>query len=370
MNYINGKLYESYWKTNELSKDDNNVTLPEPKSIKWNNKELFLQKLKDVQDFLRRLNKFNKIPHINCILCKTKNVTKGFYEINNIRWRDELIHYIEKHNVKPSDKFVDTIFKFQTVPDTESKEIARFKSMVVKKNKLRYIKLNTNQLLIMDALMLHGSYSKKYKDSNSIYRYSEHAGLLDFSNNGLDKIIISGKTERVDAHDMDIFLPKNMLEAYDYEYMFHTHPATPKAGGRVNVGILYEFPSIGDIFHFLEHFNNGVTQGSLVIAPEGMYNIRKKTKGTQIKFDEDELFNTLSNELYLIQKNAIKKYGSNFNDEKFYSVISQDSTYIDMFNKILNNFDLHIDFFSRVKDKVGNWIIEDIYLPVYPMEVN
>ena len=100
--------------------------------------------------------------------------------------------------------------------------------------------------------------------------------LLDFNNSGLEKIIISGNTSRVDANDDVIFLPKNMIDAFDYEYIFHTHPPTPKQGARANVGILYEFPSISDLFHFMDHYNEGKTQGSIVIAPEGMYIIRKK----------------------------------------------------------------------------------------------
>ena len=40
-------------------------------------------------------------------------------------------------------------------------------------------------------------------------------------------------------------------------------------------GILYEFPSISDITHFIEHHNNGKLLGSIIMAPEGIYIIRK-----------------------------------------------------------------------------------------------
>ena len=95
----------------------------------------------------------------------------------------------------------------------------------------------------MDALLQHGSYIKRYNDNNKDFRYSEHMGLLDFNNDGLDKIIVSGKTIRVDEHDNEIYQPDNVVEALDYEYFFHTHPATPRPGGRVDEGILFEFPS-------------------------------------------------------------------------------------------------------------------------------
>ena len=45
------------------------------------------------------------------------------------------------------------------------------------------------------------------------------------------------------------------MDASFYQYLFHTHPPTPKPGGRAGEGIVYEFPSIGDILHFIDHFN-------------------------------------------------------------------------------------------------------------------
>ena len=72
------------------------------------------------------------------------------------------------------------------------------------------------------------------------------------------------------------YLPGDMPEAYEYSFIFHTHP--PEKGGpgsRAPYGILYEFPSSSDLLHFIEHYNNGITIGSLVMTPEGLYNIRK-----------------------------------------------------------------------------------------------
>ena len=65
-----------------------------------------------------------------------------------------------------------------------------------------------------------------------------------------------------------------MIDAVDFEYMFHTHPATPYPGARINEGILYEFPSVSDLFHLIDHHNDGITQGSMIITPEGMYIIK------------------------------------------------------------------------------------------------
>ena len=232
---------------------------------------------------------------------------------------------------------------------------------------LYYVKLKSNQIMIMDALMYHGGYTKKYVDAKTNnFRYSEHAGLLDFEGRFLDKVIVSGHTNRVDKGDDDIYLPSNMREALKYEYLFHTHPPTPKPGGRSNDGILFEFPSIGDILHFIDHCNDGKTIGSLVVAPEGMYNIRKlHVDAKKIKLDEDLMFKQVNKGYSSIQEEALTKYGTDFSTYDFYSKISQDLTYINKLNKILNIFKLHIDFFPRRRDNKGKWIIDNIYLPIY-----
>ena len=223
----------------------------------------------------------------------------------------------------------------------------------------------------MDALMQHGSYTKKYKD-NKTYRYSEHAGLLDFNVDDLEKIIVSSKPSRVDDGDDTIYLPENITDAYDYEYFFHTHPATPKAGGRVNDGILYEFPSVSDIFHFIEHYNNGVTQGSIIISPEGMYVIRKSViddKKIIIK-NEDNVYDAIEDYMTVVQDKAIKKYGYKFTLNEFYSKIAQDIKYIKMINKYLAQYNIYIEYSPRKKNKENLWLIESIYLPVYVIEPN
>ena len=93
------------------------------------------------------------------------------------------------------------------------------------------------------------------------YKYKEYSGLLDFNSNKLEKLIISMDKGNIDDNDDQIFLPQNIKEMLDYEYIFHTHPPTPSIGKRIkNDNVLYEFPSIQDIIHFIEHSNYGVTQ--------------------------------------------------------------------------------------------------------------
>ena len=161
-----------------------------------------------------------------------------------------------------------------------------------------------------------------------------------------------------------------MKEAKDYEYIFHTHPPTPKHGGRAKeMGILYEFPSISDIFHFIDHFNDGTTQGSMVITPEGLYNIRKLIfDSKKLKLDEETLYTEMRNAMRNAQTKALDKYGTDFTTYDFYSKIAQDREYIGMINKVLNKYQITIDYFSRQVDEKGKWYIDTIYLPIYVIE--
>jgi hypothetical protein len=368
-------FYESYWR---LLKNDNSdrdsfgklFPYPQGNIKKWSGQDQFLEQLSNKEKNIKLLEtNRNK----NCLLCNKKNINKGKYNDAEFIWEDGLKHYIEIHNIKPTDEFIEFVYLYKLITNKNqlNKRIIKFDSDIYVVHDIQHIKITRNQIMIMDALMRHGGYTKKYIDKKhkSIFRYSEHSGLLDFNKNGLDKIIISGKTERVDRGDEEIYLPKNIPDAFDYEYIFHTHPPTPKPGGRADVGILYDFPSISDIFHFIDHFNEGMTQGSLVLASEGMYNIRKKKfDRKKIKIDEDGMFIELQNLYPDIQEEAINKYGIEFNTKYFYEEISQNDLYINKINHVLNKYNIHIDYFPRSKDETGKWIITDLFLPIYITE--
>lgn len=368
-----GYQYESFWRKdkNDDIRDSNGNLFPYPEEDdkEWIDKKQFKDKLVRTENYLKDNGKFNKNSYNNkdCLLCKKKDITHGTYNLNNTIWEDGLGHYISRHNVIPSNKFIDNINNFDISPRSIRRTIKHESNFYTIGNK-KYIKMNRNQILIMDALMEHGGRTRKYIDKETkktLYRYSEHSGLLDFNDFGLDRVIVSGKTNRVDEGDEDIFLPENIPDAFEYEYFFHTHPPTPKPGGRASQGILYEFPSISDIFHFIDHFNMGKTQGSLVITPEGMYNIRKLVfDRKKIKIDEDALYVSMQDIMSTAQRQAINTYGTKFTIIEFYSVIAQDRKYINMINDELNSFDLHIDFYSRKEDN-GKWIIDTVYLPIY-----
>lgn len=372
MNIIinNGKeiKIESYWKNKKMSKkiDDKGIPFPFPKhGDQWTGQLQFSERFHIVNNILLP-NFFKSLStKKDCLICDKKEITSGRFKYKNIVWEDGLFHYVSVHNIKPSEEFIDFIYKIDI--NEIGKNTVNISGEIHNIDNKKYVKLDRNQIFILDALMNHGGYIKKYVDKKqkNIYRYSEHAGLLDFKKNSLDKIIVSGNTTRVDRADEEIYLPKNMNDYLDFEYIFHTHPPTPKPGGRIKDGILFEFPSIGDIIHFIDHYNDGKTIGSLVIAPEGMYNIRKATfDDTQIIINEDDLLRQYLDIMKYEQRRAIADVGEKFTVNKFYSKITQDMSFINSINKILNKYQLHIDYYPRVKDDQGNWVIDTVYLPI------
>ena len=214
--------------------------------------------------------------------------------------------------------------------------------------------------------MRHGK--KKIYSHKSKLKFSEHAGLLNFNNNSLIQILVYANTNIISKGDSDIFFPNSLEDAYKYEYIFHTHPPTHSYGGRAINGILYEFPSINDIFHFLDHYNNGMIQGSIIIAPEGMYIIRKHiVDNKKIFVDEDKLYNDFNTKFFNIQNKAIDIYGISFTKHDFLSSVAQDYKYINKLNNVLHKYFLHIDYYSRILEH-NEWIIDTIYVPIYSVE--
>ena len=137
---------------------------------------------------------------------------------------------------------------------------------------------------------------------------------------------------------------------------------------------------MGDIFHFIDHYNEGNVIGSLVIAPEGLYNIRRyidkeeelKKIGSSISrtdieeygelaIDESELYDEYRKIFRTIQREAIKKYGDDFTTETFYSQIARDISYLDRFNRVLNKYEINIDYYPRKKDG-KYWYIDTVFL--------
>ncbi len=367
MNIIIRNNKELYYICNWVDKDDNSrdskgKKFPIPQEGKeWIYKNEFTKKIR-VLELLLNPEKYLKLENKKkCKLCDS-SYALGTYKLEKYIWEDILIHYIEKHNIKPPEEFIDYIFF------SRFKNILKLESRIIKDDKVSYIKINKNQLLILDALLEHGGYSQKYADlkNKNIFRYSEHSGLFNFGSNKLQKIVVLGNTNRVDKGDNEIYMPNNVDDMFNYEYIFHTHPPTPKPGGRAKYGIIYEIPSIGDIFHFIDHFNDGRISGSIVITSEGLYNIRHLSMSNEkISIDEDKLYIEFNKISKRIQEDGIKKYGTVFTDEIFFSKIAQEVDIIGKMNDILNKFSVNIDYVPRIKNEKDQWIIDTVYLPIY-----
>lgn len=387
--------FASYWKgPNKLNKfglidtnkimDANGKPFPTPYTEPpWSGKNFFLIKLKQLEKKL--LKKYDihtviDLSHNNCQLCNEKNISHFSFILDNVIWSESLVHYIQYHNIKPSSDFIkfvldhDPITKiylkgslhnFTQVNSSMLRQESEKNEIPTIQHGCMYIKIHSNQLLVIDALMEHGGITKKYKEKHEkSFRYSEHAGVLDIDFNGIKYIIVSGKTSRASEFDKTIFLPQMNDFSKELRYIFHTHPPTPRIGGRVESGILYEYPSASDIIHFVGHVNNSNLHGSLVLAPEGLYNIRKfdftiKKLSIPQKFIQNYRKYTSRS-----QDSSILKHGDDFNDEFFMSHIAQDTSGIDNINEFLKKHNLWIDFFPRQKNTIGQWIIGTIYLPV------
>jgi hypothetical protein len=361
----NKELYYvcSWINKNDTSTDSKGKKFPIPEEgIKWLYSEDFIKKIKILEKVLDNSKKFLKFENKKpCFLCN-KSYSTGTYKLDKYIWEDNLTHYVEKHNIKPPEEFIDFIM-FSKFNNT-----LRLESRIIKDDGKKFIKINKNQLLILDALLEHGGYNQKYADlkNKNIFRYSEHSGLFDFNSNKLQKIVVLGNTNRVDKGDNEIYMPNNVEDMFNYEYIFHTHPPTPKPGGRAEFGILYELPSIGDILHFLDHFNDGKISGSIVITSEGLYNIRNRDlTPDKISIDEDALFAEYNKVSRKIQENSIKKYGIKFTQHEFFSKIAQDTDLINQMNIVLNKFNINIDYIPRIQNEKEQWIIDTLYLPIY-----
>lgn len=301
----------------------------------------------------------------NCLLCDKKQITTCCYHHNKIMWEDGFIHYMDAHNITPSIQFREFILRGnvkQTGIFEDTKPVIRLSRVV--KDKKDYVIVDRNQLLILDALMIHGGYAKKYIDLKTNFkRYSEHAGFLDFEDDILSKIVVSGRTNRVDEGDDEIYLPVGMDDMFDYEYIFHTHPPTPKPGGRAIDGILYELPSIGDIYHFIDHHNEGNVIGSLIVSAEGLYNIRKTSDNPEnIDINDNDLYRKYQRIFNKVQHDALLLYGDDFDTKTFYTEIAQNTSHIVKINHVLNTFNIHLDYYPRKKDEDGHWIIDTVFL--------
>lgn len=311
---------------------------------------------------LQKMSSYKKAKHSEaCKICGKKNIMNGIYTFKKNVWQDSLIHYVKEHGIKISSANFKNYLK--SLP---SRGVAKYKY-----EGSHYIKLTRNQLNVLDALLYSGGDKNIYEIKHNFY-FSEHFGLLDFNTKRLKTILIDANTRRIDSQDNTILLPTVVRDDIDdYEYIFHTHPPENGiAGGRAKDGILYEFPSISDINHFIALTFTGVVSGSIVNTAEGLYIIQKLNQKKKLKFlndkDEDFLNEVVDKE----QLKAIKKYGTTFTESTFYNDIISNKTYINNFNKQLKKYNINILYYSRIKNNKNKWVLPEIKVKVEVFERN
>jgi hypothetical protein len=359
--------YKKEKDTPSIFKDSYGKYYPYPKENKkkWKMQDIFIYKLREIEnkkeDIKKDAKKIAKHKYANheivkgfdCYICGKSSVFNHIYYTNDVfyYWRDDLLHYVIEHNIKPSDEFMDFVLYYVLTRQDYGRDLG-----------VHDVVITQEQSTVLDSLLHHGSKRGSY-ERDCKPKIAEHSGFLDFNIKSLEAIHIDTNEKEMREGDTGILMPQNNPNAFDYEFLFHTHPIDGKLGNRAKRdGILYEMPSIPDIFHFIIHHNDGQTQGSIVNAPEGLYVITEIEYGTSILNIGEESKKKLTKLMFKIQDDAIEKYGTDFTKNHFYSVIAQDTSFIKRFNKLLNKSKINIDYFPRVKNKFGKWVLPVIKL--------
>jgi hypothetical protein len=332
----------------------------------FTNSNMLLDNIRTYMNISKKQKKQN-----NCPICKKKFDNVYYFKNSNIK--EHVYHLLEEHNI--IDENIYKILNMGKICDA-----------VNKSSNISWCLFSTNSLNIIDGLYEIGSnqiYSEKKKTirQSNIIRYSEHAGYLYIAGDKINKITIFNGY-RTESSDPFIYMPTNTIEAFTVNYLFHTHPKTPYIGSRIKNGIIYEFPSISDILHFIEHHNRGKLLGSIVLAPEGIYIIRKnKFDRNKIKIDYDifvdeideiytECYNDSLGDYSHIEINKfIKNNEIELPNDIFYKQIAPNFKYLKKINTKLLKYDLYIDYYPRIllnnsENFTHHWLFPDIYIPI------
>jgi hypothetical protein len=287
---------------------------------------------------------------------KEKKIYFSSYPIKNNKfcWGSLTYHMIKKHYYEPPNSFIRYILSLSNI---------------------YYYKFQINDMLLFNSLLDLGGLTKKFKyldkkkknnkDLIHIkeYKYSEFSGYLDINckNNKctLDNIEISMDKRYEDGIYMVNFYLNKLSNRY---YIFHTHPPTPTAGGRIQTDhIIYDLPSIIDINSFLDMAKELKIQGELIFAPEGIYVLTIKDRKQPIittRFTDRTKFYQILNEAYF-------KYSYIDNEYDFYNIVIKDYSFIKKLNKIYRDYNLKLLYYPKELSYDYKMIYGKIYLPIY-----
>ena len=119
---------EGYWADDQDPKKDSyKGKYPWPVASSFTEKDAFLAKLTEVEQHLQKLEKSKKrddedfVIHYRglskCRICKIHNGAKEyvlkFSKFAKVNWPEGFRHYVEAHEIKPSERFVEIIMAAQ-----------------------------------------------------------------------------------------------------------------------------------------------------------------------------------------------------------------------------------------------------------------
>jgi hypothetical protein len=278
-------------------------------------------------------------------ITRIQRITKPFisqgnkyYQWGQYLWKDQLIDQLNS-GIIPDNRFIELLSSAYPPPHTP------------KPFQLKPIVLNHNNLMMMEAIWASGS-QKSYRLNNHYY-FTEHAGGLEIDECKIKKIFLHTDPGILDS-EQKIILPGNKGENENVPYVFHTHPYDPE---RLEDGIIYEFPSANDIFHFMYLHNIRRTMGSIILAPEGVYIIRAIYVERNFILDLN-LHYKIERFLEKVQDQAYQKYKD---EKKFYEVVINDYSFINKINKKIADHNVVIEYHARTKIN-NEWRYREIVL--------
>ncbi len=118
---------EGYWASDQDPiKDEYKGKYSWPKASSFPEKEIFLKKLIIIEEHLLKLEKNTKNEDYvqsyrglsHCRICDKRNGYKEYVltisETQKVNWPEGFRHYVEAHDIRPSDKFFEYIMDFET----------------------------------------------------------------------------------------------------------------------------------------------------------------------------------------------------------------------------------------------------------------
>lgn len=358
--------------------------LENPLNLNSKKKAKIIAGLMKVEQFMRdrRMVKAGRKKRFVCGYNPDHVITDNYiYSLDDIVWSSQLLHYIEYHNYVPSpifERMLKTIrykkeqlltFKVSLTDILQlykKQQHIELDGVVIRHGKKEQIVITQDQLRLLDSLFVHSS-EKMTNDRD----YEESMAYLDFDKDTLEQIKIKLNPRYMfkSQEDFIYFHYINEKDAIDYEFMVHTHPLTPDLETRIeHDNIIFDYPSATDIISFVELSSKKQTQGSIVIAIEGMYLIRCIEDLAVVILDKTAFQHNYNKLIYRLNEQIIKKhYNDLFTIEKFLGKIIKEKKYINKLNDFLKPYNVTIDYYPRVK-RHNKYVLQSVVVDVIPIE--